>query len=149
MGVELLIACDHGGYETKERIVAYCKEQGIPAKDLGTHSAEESVDYPDIADLVAAPISNGEYERGVLVCGTGIGMSMRANRYNGMRAALVYDEESAARSRDHNNSNVICLGNRTLGPEEALELFKIWFSTEGPVKERHNKRVEMLDGAIE
>ena len=136
------IGCDHGGFELKGEIIKYLKENGYDFKDYGTFS-EESVDYPDIADLVCNSIKNGESELGILICGTGIGMSMCANKHKGIRAAMCSDTFSAKMTRQHNNANVLTLGGRTIGPELAKEVVKEFLTNEF-LGGRHEKRVNKM-----
>jgi ribose 5-phosphate isomerase B len=121
----IVIASDHGGLETKSAIIASLKAIGIEVKDFGTATGD-SVDYPDFAALVASAISRGEAERGILVCGTGIGISIAANKFPGIRAAVIHDEFTAQMSKQHNNANIIALGGRTNEPAEACHLVDIW-----------------------
>lgn len=114
----IAIGSDHGGFELKGHIVAHLKEMGIEVKDFGVHN-EDSVDYPDCAKPVCESVLSGESERGILVCGTGIGISMAANKFNGIRAALCSDVFSAKMAKEHNNANIICLGGRVTGRELA------------------------------
>ncbi|HAN21704.1 MAG: ribose 5-phosphate isomerase B [Clostridiales bacterium GWF2_36_10] len=137
------IGCDHGGYEIKEAIVAYLKENSIPFIDFGTNSSE-SVDYPVFAKKVCDSIIKGESSLGILCCGTGIGMSIVANKQRGIRAAVLSDEFSAKSTRAHNNANVLCLGGRIIDNEKAIKLAEIFINTpfEGG---RHINRVEMFE----
>jgi len=139
----ILIASDHAGFPLKERLRAFLEARGVPVEDLGTKT-EASVDYPDFAKKVAGAISRGEAERGILVCGSGLGMSMAANRFHGVRAALPYSEETARLSRAHNDSNVLALGSRTLDHALAERMLVIWLETpfEGG---RHAMRVGKID----
>ncbi len=140
----LLLASDHAGFELKQRIKQSLQAQGVPFEDLGPDSSE-SVDYPDYARKVAAAISKGEAERGVLVCGSGQGMAMTANRYQGVRAALPWSEETARLSREHNDANVLALGGRVLTTETALRILDVWLSTPF-AGGRHQARVKKIDG---
>jgi len=144
---EVAIAADHAGYPLKEDLKAFLKEKGYTPIDLGTHSTD-SVDYPDFADPLARGISNGDYERGILICGTGIGMSMSANRFPGVRAALVQDPETARLSREHNDANVLVLGGRMTPLENAREILQVWLTTEfaGGRHERRIQKLESLNG---
>ena len=139
----IAIGSDHGGLELKEAIKGYLNSRTIDCLDLGAHTSD-SVDYPDFADKVAHAILNGQAHSGILCCGTGIGISIRANRHKGIRAALVYNDVTAEMSKAHNNANIICLGGRTLSPELALTLIGIWLDTpfEGG---RHQARLDKLD----
>ena len=115
----IAIGSDHGGFELKEHIKKHLAENGIEVKDFGVHS-EDSVDYPDCAKPVCEAVLSGGYEFGILVCGTGIGISMAANKFKGIRAALCADVFSAKMAKEHNNANVICLGGRVTGREKAF-----------------------------
>jgi ribose 5-phosphate isomerase B len=139
----MLIASDHAGYPLKERLRAFLEARGVPVTDLGTKS-ETSVDYPDYAHKVAEAISRGEVERGILVCGSGLGMSMAANRHHGVRAALACNEEMARLARAHNDSNVLALGSRTLDHALAERILMTWLETpfEGG---RHAVRLGKID----
>ena len=144
--MKIAIGCDHGGLEHKDAIVAHLKERGFEVKDSGIYE-NHSVDYPDIAVKVCADITSGECERGILVCGTGIGMSLAANKVKGIRAAAVSEHFSAKYTRLHNNSNVLCLGARMIPFETALELTKVFLTTEFDGG-RHERRVKMLDNLL-
>lgn len=125
----IAIACDHGGLKLKGAVMDFLKENGYEFKDFGTHS-EQSCDYADYAKEVAFAVTNGECERGILICGTGIGMSIAANKVKGIRAAHCTDYFSAKYTRLHNDANVLCLGERITGAGLALELVKIFLETE-------------------
>lgn len=125
----IAIAADHGGVDLKSAIINALKEQGMDVIDLGTNGPA-SVDYPDYAQAVAKSIIDGKAQAGILVCGSGIGMSIAANRYPEIRAALVHDRLSTELSRQHNNANVLCLGARLLGEATALDCVKAFISTE-------------------
>lgn len=127
--MKIAIGCDHGGLEHKDAIVAHLKERGFEVKDSGIYE-NHSVDYPDIAVKVCADVTSGECERGILVCGTGIGMSLAANKVKGIRAAAVSEHFSAKYTRLHNDSNVLCLGGRVIGVGTALELVDLFVDTE-------------------
>jgi ribose 5-phosphate isomerase B len=137
-----VIACDHGGIELKDTISTYLAERGIEVKDLGTISPE-SVDYPDFGEKVARSVSRGEADQGILVCGTGIGMSIVANKFPGVRAALVTDEFTAQMSREHNDANILVMGGRVLTAEQARKMVGIWLDTpfEGG---RHQRRLDKI-----
>ncbi len=139
----VIIACDHAGFQMKETIKEYLFILGFEVEDFGTHS-EESVDYPDFGMQVARMISNGKYARGILICGTGLGMSMVANRFSSVRAALCNDLFSAIMSRRHNDANILVLGGRVIGTELAKEIVRYWMDTpfDGG---RHRKRIEKFD----
>lgn len=138
----IAIGADHGGYLLKEEIKKYLDGRGIAYKDFGTFS-EASVDYPAVAAPVAHAVANGEFERGLLFCGTGIGISIAANKVKGIRAAVCSDAFSAEFCRRHNNANIFCLGGRVVSAEQAKELVGIYLDTpfEG---DRHSRRVAMI-----
>ena len=138
----IVVASDHGGFELKEILKDYLIAEGYEVQDVGTHSAE-SVDYPDFADAAAAVIRKGEADRAVLVCGSGIGISIRANRYPFIRAALVHDALGTRLCRQHNDANVLVLGGRTTGIDVAKDCLDIFMKTdfEGG---RHARRVAKL-----
>ena len=140
--MKLVIGSDHGGIHLKEVLKQHLAERGVEVSDAGTYT-EESCDYPDIAVKVCQEITDGKAERGILVCGTGIGMSMAANKVKGIRAALCGDVFSATMSREHNNANVICLGERVLGPGLALSILDAWLDTEF-AGGRHERRVNKI-----
>lgn len=127
-GKEVWIANDHGGYQLKKEFVRYFEEHGIPYRDLGTGS-EEIVRYPYYAAEVASAVSGGKIERGILICSTGIGMSILANRYKGVRASHCTSTYQARMTRAHNNSNILCLGGRITGSFEALDMLEAWLNT--------------------
>lgn len=138
----IAIGSDHGGYLLKEELKKHLTEKGIEFKDFGTDSTA-SCDYPIYAEKVCNAIQSGECEKGILICGTGIGMSMCANKCKGIRAALCGDHFSAEFTRKHNDANVLCMGARTIGPGVALQLADIFLSTEFEGG-RHEKRVAMM-----
>ena len=127
--MKIVIGCDHGGLEHKNAIVEHLKERGFEVLDCGIYE-QKSVDYPDIAKVVCGEITNGNYQRGILVCGTGIGMSMAANKIKGIRAACCSDHFSAKYTRLHNDANILCLGGRVVGIGVAIELADIFMDTE-------------------
>ncbi len=138
----LAIACDHGGYELKNEIIAYLKEAGIAYRDFGCDSTA-SVPYPEYAKKLCSAIQLGECYRGILVCGTGIGMSMAANKHKGIRAACCSDTFSARMTRMHNDANVLCLGGRVVGAGLALDMVRLFIETEFEGG-RHSERVAMV-----
>ncbi|MEA3514476.1 MAG: ribose 5-phosphate isomerase B, partial [Nanoarchaeota archaeon] len=140
----ILIGCDHGGFELKNKLKAYLNEKHLAYFDVGTYSTE-SCDYPDYAKKVAAPISEGKYSKGILICGTGLGMSMTANRYSNVRAAECYDIFTAEMAREHNDANILCMGQRSLDHKLATEITEKWLSTPFSEGERHKKRIEKID----
>ena len=121
----VIIGCDHGGFRLKGFLLDYLREAGVPYTDIGCHS-EEIVRYPNYAKQVCERILSGEFSRGILICSTGIGMSIAANRYPGIRASVVGDHYSAVMTRQHNDSNVLCLGGRVLGEFAAVDILKGW-----------------------
>jgi len=140
--MRIAIGSDHAGFPLKERIKKFLLEKGYEVIDFGTTS-EDSTHYPLFAKEVSLAVQKGEAERGILVCGTGIGMSITANKFRGVRAALCLNEYMARMSRLHNDANVLCLGDRVLGEELALSIVEVWLETpfEGG---RHAKRVELI-----
>jgi ribose 5-phosphate isomerase B len=136
---ELVIGCDHAGYRLKEFLKKNLTSMGYTFRDFGTYS-EESVDYPDIIHPLARSIDEGEFERGIIICGTGIGASMTANKYPGVRAALCWNIDIARLSREHNDANVLALSGRFLDSDIALQMAYIFLTTsfEGG---RHERRV--------
>ena len=139
----IALGCDHGGLDIKNAIIEDLKKKGIEFIDLGTNTTD-SVDYPVYAKAVCAEVISGRCEKGILCCGTGIGMSIAANKVKGIRAAVLSDSFSAEMTRKHNNSNVLCLGGRVIDSEKAVELANIFISTEFEGG-RHEKRVAMLE----
>ena len=138
----IAIASDHGGFALKQELMAQLEKDGIAFEDLGTYT-EESCDYPAYAEKVGRGVAAGIYEKGILVCGTGIGMSMAANKIRGVRCALCSDCFSAEMTRRHNDSNVLALGGRVLGAELAKRIMKLFLTTpfEGG---RHQRRVDQM-----
>ena len=126
--MEIVVGADHGGYVLKECIISWLRDQGHTVTDVGCDSIK-SVDYPDFAEKAVQKIINKSAEFGILVCGTGIGMSIAANRHYGIRAANCFDENTAALSREHNNANVLCLGARVLDEDKALKMVEVWLDT--------------------
>lgn len=144
--MKIAIGCDHGGLEHKNAIAEHLRERGFEVEDFGIYE-QKPIDYPEIALKVAKSVAKKENELGILVCGTGIGMSLAANKVKGIRAAAVSEHFSAKYTRLHNNSNILCLGGRVIGVGTALELADIFVDTqfEGG---RHQKRIDMIS-AIE
>lgn len=143
MNTAIIIGSDHAGYALKEKVKVFISERGLEVEDVGTFS-EESVDYPVYGIKVGSAVSEGRFERGVLICGSGLGMSMVANRFPNVRAALCNDLFSAIMSRRHNDSNVLVLGGRIIGETLAQEIFNAWIDTpfEGG---RHQSRIEAFN----
>lgn len=125
----IAIGCDHGGFELKNHLVDYLKNKGVDVKDFGVYT-EDSVDYPDCAKPVCKAVLSGECEKGILICGTGIGISIAANKFDGIRAALCSNVFSAKMSKEHNNANIICLGGRVTGRELAFMIVDAWLEAE-------------------
>ena len=140
--MKIALGCDHGGLEHKNAIGEFLKENGFEVVDFGIYE-QVSVDYPDIAKKVCESIQKGETERGILVCGTGIGMSIAANKYKGIRAAACSEHFSAKFTRLHNNSNVLCLGGRVVGVGTAIELADLFVNTEFEGG-RHQNRIDKI-----
>ena len=141
--MQIAIAADHGGFELKEFLKAYYKNKVIEFVDLGTYS-EESCDYPLIADKMAECILAKKADAGVLICGTGIGISIAANRHKGIRAALLYSEQVAALAREHNDANVAVFGARTQDKNEVVKYLDIFLNTPFSNGERHCRRIAEL-----
>jgi ribose 5-phosphate isomerase B len=141
--MKLAIGCDHGGFELKEEILKFIKAvANIQVSDFGP-AGKESVDYPDFGAKVADAVSKGTMDRGILICGTGIGMSIVANRYSNVRAALCHDHFTAQMSREHNDANVLVMGERVIGKGVALDIVKTWLDTEF-AGGRHQKRLDKI-----
>jgi len=142
----IVIGCDHAAYEMKEKLKDFLLRNGHTVEDMGAYSTE-SVDYPDYGKKVAALVSEGRYARGLLLCGTGLGMSMVANRFPGVRAALCHDLFGAIMSRRHNDANILVLGGRVTGETLAEEIVKVWLST--PFEDgRHQKRLDLFNRMV-
>jgi ribose 5-phosphate isomerase B len=139
----IALGADHGGYALKEDIKNYLLSRGFKIKDFGTFS-EESVDYPDYAFQVAQAVSAGQFSLGILVCTTGIGVSIVANKVKGVRAALCHDPLSAQLARQHNHANVLCLGGKIIGSKLALKIVETWLGTGVSSEERHVRRVKKI-----
>jgi ribose 5-phosphate isomerase B len=141
--MKIMIGCDHAGLELKEAVAAHLQTLHHEVEDIGTHSPE-SVDYPYYAARVARAVAGGEKDRGILVCGSGLGMCMTANRITGARAVHVSEPYAAKMSRRHNDSNVLCLGGRFIGRDLAMEIVDVWLSEtfEGG---RHQRRLELIE----
>ena len=140
--MKIAIGCDHGGFELKEAVKNFLAENGYEYQDFGTHDTQ-SCDYPDIAVPVAKAVAAGEFDRGILICGTGIGIGIAANKVAGIRAALCHDTFSAHASREHNNANIIAFGARIVGSELAKDIVKAYLDAEF-MGGRHQMRVDMI-----
>jgi ribose 5-phosphate isomerase B len=136
------LASDHGGFELKEELKRYLVSIGVEPVDMGTANGD-SVDYPDFGSRVAEKVSKGELEKGLLVCGTGIGMSIVANKFRGVRAALANDLYSARLSREHNDANILVIGGRIVGKDLAKEITRVWLETPF-AGDRHKRRLEKI-----
>ena len=140
--MKVAVGCDHGGFVLKDAVISTLEELGAQVVDMGTYSTE-SVDYPVYGKKVADAVANGECDLGVVMCGTGIGISIAANKVKGIRAAVVTDEFMAEMTRRHNNANIIALGGRVITPEKAKSLVKAWYTAEFEGG-RHARRVAMI-----
>nr|WP_317356982.1 ribose 5-phosphate isomerase B [uncultured Tyzzerella sp.] len=138
------IGCDHGGFKLKSEIIKYLTENNIPFKDYGTYSTD-AVDYPIYAKNVANDVANGTLDKGILICGTGIGVSIAANKIKGIRAALCHDVFSAKATREHNNANILTMGERVIGVGLALDIVKTFLQTPFSNDERHIRRIKMIE----
>ena len=142
--MKIALGCDHGGLNLKDEVAKYLKSQNIEFKDFGTYN-EESCDYADISLPVAEAVVAKEFDFGILICGTGIGIGIAANKVPGIRAALCSDTFSAHATREHNDANILCLGGRVIGTGLALKIVDIFFETEFSKEERHKRRIEMIE----
>ena len=141
--MKVAVASDHGGYAAKEAVKSLLSSMGIAVTDFGTDSGE-SVDYPEYGFRVAEAVASKKFDRGILVCGTGIGMSVVANKVKGIRAALCSSPEAAKLSREHNDSNILCLGGRLLDGKQVEEIVRVWVSTGFSGDERHVRRIQQI-----
>ncbi len=139
----IIIGCDHGGLNLKNKVVDHLKEIGYEVEDVGTYTPD-SVDYPIYAKKVAHAVADGKYEKGIIICGTGIGVSIVANKVKGIRASLCGDTFSAKATRQHNNSNILCMGERVIGAGLALDIVDTWLTTEYEGG-RHQRRIDMME----
>lgn len=140
--MKIAVGSDHGGFELKESLIALLGEAGHQVEDHGCDSLA-SVNYPDFAKSVCAVVNDGRCERGILICGTGIGMSMTANRFRGIRAALCHEQFTARMSREHNDANILCLGARVVGPGLAVAIVQTWLAADF-TGGRHQQRIDMF-----
>lgn len=140
----IAIACDHGGYQYKQMLMQHLDDRGIAYKDFGTFTPD-SCDYPDYAKPVANAVAAGEFEKGILICGTGIGMSIVANKVKGIRAAVCADAFSAKATREHNDANILCMGERVISEAKALEITDIFLDTPFSQDERHIRRISKIE----
>ena len=142
--MKIAIGSDHGGFNYKEKVKMVLAAQGVEIVDVGTNSLD-SCDYPIFAKKVAGMVASGEVERGILICGTGIGMSIVANKFKGVRAALCSNLFSAKATREHNDSNILCMGERVLDEEFMLKIVGVWLNTPFANDERHKRRISMIE----
>ncbi len=140
----IALGCDHGGFELMQEVKKHLKERGLEFKDFGTDSTA-SCDYPVYAKAVAKAVQSGECEKGILICGTGIGISITANKFKGIRCALCHDCFSAEPTRLHNDANVLAMGGRVVGPGLALKIVDTFLDTPFSEEERHKRRIAMID----
>jgi ribose 5-phosphate isomerase B len=138
------MASDHGGFRLKGVLTSVLEEMGHTCQDMGPHGAD-AVDYPDYARKVATAVADGRYDAGILVCGTGQGMAMTANKVDGIRASVCQDTYSARMSREHNDANVLCLGERVVGPGLAADVVRVWLEARFSGERRHSRRVAMIE----
>jgi len=141
--MKIVIGSDHAGFNYKSRLIELAKSMGHTVLDIGTDSCQ-SVDYPDFGEKGARAVACGEADIGILICGSGIGMDMVANKINGIRSAVCWNEETARLARDHNYANILCLGARLLSLEKCIEITKIFINTPVSSKERHIIRVNKI-----
>lgn len=145
--MKIVLASDHGGFALKETVKSALQMRGVTVVDLGSFDGDTSVDYPDFASTVARHLNTGDADQGILICGTGIGMSIAANKFPGVRAALVHDDFTARMAREHNNANVLVLGGRILDPQAAVTMVNVWLDTSF-AGDRHQRRLDKI-AAIE
>ncbi len=138
----IVVGSDHGGYELKMAVLELLRKRAVECVDFGTDGSN-SVDYPDFAAKVAAAVSSGDAQLGILICGTGIGMSISANKFSGVRAALVHDEFTAQMAREHNNANILAMGGRILTIEQGKKLVEVWLDAEFEGG-RHQNRLDKI-----
>ena len=147
MNKKIIIGCDHAGFNLKNTIIEFLKEKNYIVEDIGCYDTNP-IDYPIIAKQLCKKITTNEFQKGILICGTGVGMSIAANKVFGIRAVVCSDTTSAKFSRQHNNTNVLCLGQRIIGEYLAKDICHIWLNTDFQ-EERHLKRVLMFENSIE
>ena len=140
----IALGCDHGGLELKKVVMNYLDSQNIEYKDFGTYTSE-SCDYPIYGKAVAHAVADGQCDKGIIICGTGIGISIAANKVKGIRAALCHDVFSAKATREHNNANILAMGARVIGPGLDLEIVKAFLETEFSNDERHIRGINMIE----
>lgn len=140
----IALGCDHGGYPLMKEVIKYLEKEGIEYKNFGTFS-EESCDYPVYAKLAANAVASGQCDKGIVICGTGIGISITANKIKGIRCALCHDCFSAKATREHNDANMLAMGARVVGPGLAIEIVKDFLNTEFSNEERHIRRIKQIE----
>lgn len=140
----IAIGSDHGGFDLKKEIISYLEEKGIRYKDFGCKD-KTSTDYPEYGKAVAEAVAGGEFEKGILICGTGIGISIAANKVKGIRCALCHDCFSAEATREHNNANVLAMGGRVVGPGLAVKIVDTFLNTSFSNDERHIRRIKAIE----
>ncbi len=141
--MRIAIGCDHGGFKLKLTLIQFLKRTGHSVRDFGCYS-DESCDYPVFAAQVGKAVGSGKFKRGILICKTGIGMAMSANKIKGVRAAVIHDMDSAVSSREHNDSNIIVFGSRFIKPEKAKKILSVWLKTMA-LGGRHRRRVQLMN----
>ena len=144
----IALGCDHGGFDLMQEVIAHLDEKGIEYKNFGTFDTK-STDYPIYARKVVKSILSGESEKGILICGTGLGISITANRYKGIRAAVCHDCFSAEATRQHNDANILAMGGRVVGPGLALMIVDTFLNTPFSEDERHKRRIALIDSPEE
>lgn len=144
----IALGCDHGGFELKKEVMEHLDSRKIPYKDFGTYT-RESCDYPVYAKKVAEAVLSGECQFGILICGTGIGISIAANKISGIRAALCHDTFSAEATRSHNDANILAMGARVIGPGLALKIVDTFLETTFSQDERHKRRIQLIENEID
>ncbi len=140
----IALGCDHGGFELMQEVKKHLEERGLEYKDFGTYSTA-SCDYPVYAKAVAKAVLSGECDRGILICGTGIGISITANKFRGIRCAVCHDCFSAEATRQHNDANILAMGGRIIGPGHALKVVDTFLDTPFSNEERHKRRISMIE----
>ena len=140
----IALGCDHGGFDLMQEVMAHLDQRGIEYKNFGTFT-KDSCDYPEYAKLVANAVVDGTCEKGILICGTGIGISIAANKIPGVRCALCSEVHSARMTREHNNANVLAMGGGLIGPQMAFAIVDTFLNTEFSVEEKHHRRVDLLE----
>ena len=140
----IALGCDHGGFDLKQEVIRYLEEKGLAYKDLGCYE-KKSCDYPEFGRAVAEAVAGGECERGIVICTTGIGISITANKVKGIRCALCSDTVSARLTREHNNANVLAMGAGIIGPNLALGIVDTFLNTDFPGEEKHVRRVNAIE----